>query len=390
MGCFLKGIGITVIMLLIIGTVSSCNGNDKNNLNKLESYINAKEYVKAEEIIKKLNIKDLSNDDQKRFVDLEVKTYSAVGKDDDTAKSIIAYYKNLKDKSTLDEALNQELNDLKSKTSLETSKQIDSILADLAQVKLAKQQKEAAAKSKDFEKAYRDIVLSRDGDKIATLYNSDLNNDEKSTLSKETDKSYTEWLTSEKRMKYSTKSDIEKIEQKLNFLDKVDDPEFNRLKNVKAQIKELINLKGKEDSISQRYGNNVQIINTNSVESLDIYVASRVQSPYHINVAGIDLNNKYTNQFQITSYRNAGGTSYPTNDWIGVMAFKDSSSVSSGVKNILALHTKDENFVNSQGFEKKLPVYIEVTQDDIDYSKEVNKYSTEEDKVLGDINKLLE
>jgi len=161
-------------------------------------------------------------------------------------------------------------------------------------------------------------------------------------------------------------------------------------KNVKAQIKELINLKGKEDSISQRYGNNVQIINTNSVESLDIYVASRVQSPYHINVAGIDLNNKYTNQFQITSYRNAGGTSYPTNDWIGVMAFKDSSSVSSGVKNILALHTKDENFVNSQGFEKKLPVYIEVTQDDIDYSKEVNKYSTEEDKVLGDINKLLE
>ena len=75
------------------------------------------------------------------------------------------------------------------------------------------------------------------------------------------------------------------------------------------------------------------------------------------------------------------GTAVSTDNWEAIASFKKYSLVKPGVRRFYAVQVSEGKFIKSGGFEVMLPIFIEVTKEDIEYSYKIKEYRVNRDNL---------
>jgi hypothetical protein len=383
----LKWMLIIMVVSSIIGVI--IESNDKYS--KLESYIDDRDFVAAKELIDDL---EKSSDGSARLVYLKSYYYEAQELYDNAAEELLTYYSTLENKEDFSDSFVEKLESLKGYNTEAVVGRIDEVMAEITALKEARsaeeREKENQEKKKEADRLLEDAISDGDRAKLTELYQPDLQAEQKEKLISELDQVYKEWVgTKYAKLSSGSIEDIEAVHKELRFLDRAAESDFSDLKEIRSQLEILILNQKEENKLKTQYGSDVQYVDVNTVDYLDVYVINRVESATNLNIAGFDLTDKYTDQYQATSYEVAYGVPVPTGDWQGVIMFENSAPSSAGVVQTMVSYVGSQNFVDAQGFKKELPVYIAITQDDIWYSEDKNYFDEIRRAALESIETLL-
>lgn len=234
-----------------------------------------------------------------------------------------------------------------------------------------------------------DAITKKDGTHLADLYNQAADEKTKKEIIEAINNGFFDKLSndSEKNLLFNRCQDYINM---LNFLDKVEDESFAALKQMKVDFAFIENENSKIARRENEKDSPMEIKNLQEVEKLDVYVVNRIKNAKNIRIGEVDLTDRYLDEFYVTSYRSFMGQDIPTQDWEAAVIFQKTSKVQSGVCHLYGISLKnDEKLQDSRGFEITVPVYREVTQRDIDYSRQMNIYRKMIEPKKNEINEIL-
>lgn len=231
---------------------------------------------------------------------------------------------------------------------------------------------------RNFSRDLKAALEKHDGDALVRLYHNAKSEEQKEKLINGTNSSYMKWLSEirdKERLTIGLKEELLKYYTPLAFAEQIKDPKLADLQSVRNNIGKLIENQERIDEAGNKYGNHVQVVdNPEQAQWMDIYVAQRVESPFNIKLGNINLTEKYTDQYRITSYKSVFNSAVQTDTWEAIATFKKDGSIQQGVKQFYAVPSGEGKFTKSGGFDVTLPIFVEVTKDDIEYSYQVKQY----------------
>lgn len=232
---------------------------------------------------------------------------------------------------------------------------------------------------KNFSSKLSKAIGKQDGNTLLALYTNAKDDAQKAKIINEINIGYMKWLADDirdkDRLSMGLKEELLKYYTPLAFVEQIYDPGLTDLLLIRKNIGQIIQNQDMIEEARNKYGKDVQVVETpDKAQWLDVYVAKRVESAFNIKIGNVNLTDKYTDQYQITSYKSILGEAVPTDNWEAIATFKKGGLVKQGVKRFYAVQASEEKFKKSGGFEVTLPVFIEVTQGDIDYSYKVLEY----------------
>ena len=201
-------------------------------------------------------------------------------------------------------------------------------------------------------------------EKIVQIYSKAKNIEEKEKLGEQISIEYLKWLEKlkkEDRFAVATIDQLAIYEKTLSVIDDIDSDHLLYLEEIRDHVDKIIS-KNKE---LEKFSPALKYIKRNgNPQWINTYVVRKVDNILGIDLPG-DIKDGYTAEFQIMGYKNAFGRSYPSGENEAVAIFKKGSNVKEGVTRFYAIHLEDKTFSKENGFEVKLPVYLEVTEEEI-------------------------
>ncbi|WP_371371016.1 hypothetical protein [Sporomusa aerivorans] len=235
-----------------------------------------------------------------------------------------------------------------------------------------------AEADKNFSNDLKKAIDKQNTDVLLALYTNAKNDEQKAKIIEGINSSYMKWLgdlRDKERFTIGLKDELVKYYTPLAFVEQIDDPRLDDLLLVRKNIGQIIQNLGMIDEAHKKYGTDVQVVeNPDQAQWLDVYVAKRVERAFNIKIGNVKLTDNYTDQYQITSYKSILSAAVPSDSWEAIAPFKKYSLVKPGMKRFYGVPVSERKFVKSNGFEVMLPIFIEVTQEDIEYSYRVKEY----------------
>lgn len=225
-----------------------------------------------------------------------------------------------------------------------------------------------------LEKSFKD----KNGDELIALYNNATDN-QKAIFTDMTTREYMKWLSEfrdKDRFSIALNEELNKYYSQLAFLDQIND---NRLEDLKAVRNAIGNKMISQDDINlfikEHNMKDAKVFeNFNDAETITAYVTQRVSGAFNIKILGNNIGEGYTDEYLINSYKYYGNISVPDDSWEAIITFKKTTNVKQGLMTVQAIKIADKKYERSGGFEVTLPVYAEITQADIEYSRKVMAY----------------
>ncbi len=122
-----------------------------------------------------------------------------------------------------------------------------------------------------------------------------------------------------------------------------------------------------------------------SISELDTYVNSRVQNSSYFEIGGYGFNEKYLNEYVISSYDYIFGTVYPTSDYTAVL--KTNENISQGVLSGYVSYVGTSEYITGSGFKTTANVYVLLTDEQL---REYYNYVSNIDLIKEKIQALYE
>ena len=233
----------------------------------------------------------------------------------------------------------------------------------------------------EVDSAIKDSMEKKDGSRLVELYSKAKNNDEKSKIAKAINKGYLEKLEeiSKKDLLEAKSKDLAKT---LEFVENIDDNNLAILKRLQENFSFISKSREKIEEIENSNNSPIYVANFEKAETLEVYVKSKIKNAANINIAGIDVTERYSGEFEVSSYQKISNIVLPTKDWEAAVVFKKGRQVKQGVAYLKAIEVGSRKVVDPLGFEKNIPIYYEIWDIDIKYSRECANYKFNVEPVL--------
>ena len=225
----------------------------------------------------------------------------------------------------------------------------------------------------EVDSAIKDSMEKKDGSRLVELYSKAKNNDEKNKIAKAINKGYLEKLEeiSKKDLLEAKSKDLAKT---LEFVENIDDNNLAILKRLQENFSFISKSREKIEKIENSNNSPIYVADFDKAETLEVYVNSKIKNAANINIAGIDVTDRYSSEYHVSSYQRIANMTLPTEDWEAAVVFKKGREVKQGVTYLKAVKVGSKRVVDAFGFEKNIPIYNEIWDIDIKYSRESANY----------------
>ena len=247
--------------------------------------------------------------------------------------------------------------------------------------------------NKEFTKDVKQAAKEKNGDKLTALYAKAIDDEQRSIVADAICDTYVPWvadLQKKDRFSIGLAEELVKYEEALRFVDGINHPKLEGLRTIHRNINSQLTNDENWKAEKSRFSGKEQFLeNAGKSEWLDGYVTKRVKSAMNLKIGNIELTENYSDQYVISSYKTYGDTAIPNGEWQAVVTFKKTTPVRRGVMRVQAVNVGESKFNTSDGFELNLPVYVEVDQRDVEYSKKLMAYRVYKKGNVNSINKAL-
>ena len=245
-----------------------------------------------------------------------------------------------------------------------------------------------------FQSDLKSAIEGQKGDIIVALHTNAKDEAQKKQVVEQTNAGYMKWLSSlheKERFNHGLNKELVGYYNTLEFVEKVSDPGLSDLLSIRKSLGGMMSNQDDWDQKAKAYSPTAQHVeHPEKARLIDAYIASRVGSAFNLSIAGIKLTENYTDQYLIKSYRSVLNTPVATNDWEAVVIFKKNTPVQQGTMRFNAVQVGENKYVKSGGFEANLPVYVEINNEDIEYSYKLRAYRLYRKNHLDSITKTIE
>jgi len=243
-----------------------------------------------------------------------------------------------------------------------------------AQKKLEQEQKKAEELNKKTMAKFEKALKKHNSKEIIELYNSS-DSTLKGQMKDKIDSEYISYVMDKKSHILSRNyTEINKLYTELKFLDNIPEMKSKNIWTIYSCLNDIVSNYTALEKLKEQYPNASStglIKSPYDILEIDCYVNYKIKSS-GVKIGNITINNEsYTDMYFISGYSYNEIAGYlPSYDWSAVLRPRDTVIDSQGVYSFRVVQSGTETLIDSNGFEKEYPLYIEVTQKDIDiYNK---------------------